>query len=192
MELLIRTASASDAKALADIYAPYVLETAITFEYEAPTTPVFAGRIEKTMERYPWLVAERGGELVGYAYLSAFHTRAAYDWAAETAIYLRMDQKRQGVGTVLYQTLEACARAQRILNLNACIAWPDREDEHLTRDSEKFHQRLGYRLVGEFRQCGYKFDRWYNMIWMEKHLGAHGVNPAPVLAFDEVRGGLGL
>ena len=74
-------------------------------------------------------------------------------------------------------------KGQHILNANACIAWPKQEDEYLTKDSEAFHRRLGYRLAGQFRQCGYKFGRWYNMIWMEKHLGPHPACPAAVEPF---------
>lgn len=75
---------------------------------------------------------------------------------------------------------------QHILNLNACIAYPETEDEHLNKDSVRFHTHLGYRMVGEFCQCGYKFDRWYNMVWMEKHIGAHPSNPAKVIWFSEL------
>ena len=73
-----------------------------------------------------------------------------------------------------------------VLNLNACIGYPEREDEYLTRNSARFHEHLGYRLVGEFHECGYKFGRWYG-IWMEKHLGAHPPVPAPVIPFPELR-----
>ena len=84
---------------------------------------------------------------------------------------------------MLYGALERALKKQNILNLYACIAWPEEEDEYLTKDSEAFHRRLGYRLAGEFRRCGYKFGRWYHMIWMEKHIGPHPDCPEAVVPF---------
>lgn len=182
----IRIAGPEDAAALLAVYAPYVAETAVTFEYEVPSLETFTRRIIRTLERYPYLAAERDGELLGYAYAGPFKERAAYDWAVETTVYIRRDGRRQGVGRALYGALERCLAAQGILNLNACIACPEREDEYLTRSSVEFHRRLGYRPVGEFRQCGYKFGRWYNMVWMEKHIGPHRPDQPPVRAFPEI------
>lgn len=183
----LRVATPDDAQALLDIYAPYVRETAITFEYDVPQAEEFAGRIRNTLRMYPYFVAQAGGRIMGYAYAGPFHARAAYQWAAETAIYVRRDGRRMGIGRTLYDALEGALRAQGILNLNACIAYPREEDEYLTRDSVLFHQRLGYRLVGEFHECGYKFGRWYDMVWMEKHIGEHLSPQPPVKRFDEVR-----
>ncbi len=104
----------------------------------------------------------------------------------ETSIYVSELQKGEGIGKALYKALEEQLSRQHILNLNACIAYPEPEDEHLTKDSVRFHTHLGYRMVGEFYQCGYKFDRWYNMVWMEKHIGAHPSNPAKVIWFSEL------
>lgn len=173
----IRIATLDDASSLIDIYAHYVKSTAITFEYDVPTTEEFKNRIEKTLTRYPYLVAERAGEIVGYAYAGAFHSRAAYQWGAETTIYVRHDKKKLGIGRELYEELERILRLQNILNVNACIACPELEDEYLTKNSVYFHKHLGYRLVGEFYKCGYKFNRWYNMVWMEKHIGEHTEKP---------------
>lgn len=186
-EICIRVANINDVEKLLRIYAPYVEKTAITFEYDVPSVEEFAARVRKVQEKYPYLVAEDGDEILGYAYLSAFHERAAYDWAVETSIYVDETKKRMGLGRMLYDALEMCARAQHILNLNACIAVPSkREDEHLTFDSVRFHDRLGYRMVGEFDRCGYKFAHWYNMVWMEKHIGNHTETPERVCKFSEV------
>ena len=186
MELRIRPAKPEDARALLAIYAPYVRDTAITFEYEVPSAEEFRERICRVQTRYPYLVAEADGAVVGYAYAGAFHARAAYDWAVETSIYVDRGKKRAGVGSRLYCALEECLKAQGILNLNACIAYPEREDEHLTRDSVAFHEKLGYRMVGQFHSCGYKFGRWYHMVWMEKLLGDHPDSPPRVKPFPEV------
>lgn len=188
----IRAACPEDAAGLLEIYAPYVTETAITFEYDIPTTEEFAGRIAQTLTRYPYLVAEDDqGHALGYAYAGVFHARPAYDWAVETSIYVRQEGRRQGVGRALYDALEQALAAQGILNLNACIAYPPGPDPHLTRDSVDFHQRLGYRMVGRFYSCGYKFHQWYDMVWMEKLIGPHQADQAPVLPFPQVRAALG-
>ncbi len=186
-DIRIRIASEADTEQILAVYAPYVEHTAITFEYEVPSAEEFSGRIRHVLQKYPYLAAEAGGEILGYAYVGAFNPRAAYDWAAETSIYVKMDQKRHGIGSRLYRSLENILREQGILNLNACIGYPEAEDEYLTWDSVKFHTKMGYRMVGEFQKCGYKFGRWYDMVWMEKQIGEHPAHPAPVRAFAEIR-----
>lgn len=183
----IRVATPQDAEALLAVYAPYVTDTAITFEYEVPSLTEFRERIRHTLERYPYLVMEQDGEILGYAYAGPFKERAAYDWAVETTIYVKQGMKKQGIGRKLYQALEDTLIRQNILNLNACIGYPTVEDEYLTRNSMEFHQHLGYRLVGQFYQCGYKFERWYDMVWMEKLVGEHGVEPVRVKPFPELQ-----
>lgn len=183
----IRVATPQDAEALLAVYAPYVTDTAITFEYEVPSLTEFRERIRHTLERYPYLVMEQDGEILGYAYAGPFKERAAYDWAVETTIYVKRGMKKQGIGRKLYQALEDTLIRQNILNLNACIGYPTVEDEYLTRNSMEFHQHLGYRLVGQFYQCGYKFGRWYDMVWMEKLVGEHGVEPVRVKPFPELQ-----
>ena len=167
----IRTATTADAQALLNIYAPYVEHTAITFEYDVPSAEEFASRIEYTLQKYPYLVAEENKRLLGYAYASPFHARPAYDWAVETSIYVNQNVKHRGIGRKLHDALENALREQGILNMNACIAYPPKEDEYLDKNSVEFHHHMGYRLVGEFYKCGYKFHRWYNMVWMEKLIG---------------------
>ena len=183
----IRPAVPEDACVLLSLYAPYVRETAITFEYEVPSQEEFAHRIQRTLERYPYLVAQAGDTVLGYAYAGPFQTRAAYQWSAETTIYLHPDMRGKGLGRTLYQALEQVLAAQQIQNLNACIAVPAQmPDPYLTQASASFHARLGYQLVGRFHQCGYKFGRWYDMIWMEKCLGEHPVRPPAVIPFPQL------
>lgn len=190
----IRVATPADAARCHEIYVPYVRDTAVTFEYEPPTFDAFRTRMAKTLERYPYLVAEKtdagahdgSALIVGYMYVSPFKERPAYDWAVETSIYVDRACRRGGVGRALHVAMERCLTAQGILNMEACIATTEVEDEHLTNDSWRFHERMGYRLVGEFRQCGYKYHRWYNMIWMEKHIAPHREDQPPVIPFPEV------
>jgi len=186
MDIQIRPAAPEDARSLLAVYAPYVEGTAITFEYEVPSVEEFRGRIGRTLARYPYIVAEQAGHIVGYAYAGPFHTRAAYGWAVETSIYVDMGKRHQGVGGRLHGALEAVLKVQGFLNMNACIATPQEEDEYLTLGSVRFHGHLGYRMVGEFTQVGYKFGRWYNMAWMEKTIGPHGAAVQPPLPFGEV------
>lgn len=184
--ITIRTAALDDAAALLAIYAPYVEQTAITFEYEVPSLEEFRGRIAHTLRRYPYLVAEENGEILGYAYTGPFGERAAYSWAVETSIYLRQDIRGKGLGKRLYQALEDVSRAQHVQSLYACIAYPDADDAHLSGNSVAFHAHLGYTTVGRFPHCGYKFGTWYNMTWMEKTLGDHAVPPAAFVPFPEL------
>ena len=186
-KLKIRLATKSDAKSILKIYAPYVEKTAITFEYDVPSLQEFEKRIEKTLKKYPYLVAEFDGKIAGYAYASSFKERAAYVWAVETSIYIDKKLKRMGIGKKLYSVLEEILKKQNILNLNACIAFADVEDDFLKNDSVFFHEKSGYSMVGKFHNCGYKFGKWYSMIWMEKFLGEHSENPKPVKWFSQLQ-----
>ena len=186
-EIKIRPATEADAAEILNIYAPYITDTAITFEYDVPTLEEFTGRIRHTLEKYPYLVAVRDSEIIGYAYAGAFYGRAAYDWSAETTIYVKKGCSHSGVGKLLYQELETALKAQNIINLYACIGYPEIEDKYLTKNSAQFHAHLGYRMVGEFYHCGYKFNRWYNMVWMEKLLDPEIKHPKPIKWMEENR-----
>lgn len=187
MAVQLRVAAPEDAAALVDIYAPYVRDTAITFEYDVPSVAEFAGRIAHVLEKFPYLVAENDGEIVGYAYAGAFHPRAAYQWCVEMSVYVKQDVRRMGVGRKLYDAMETILKLQRLTNVEACIAVPGTPDAHLTMDSVRFHEKMGYRMVGAFHQCGYKFDTWYDMVWMEKHIGEHVHPQPPMLRFETVK-----
>ena len=176
----IREADVADAARLLEIYAYYVQNTAITFEYDVPSLSEFQRRIRNTKRRYPYLVIERDGVIRGYAYAGPFVGRAAYDWSCELSIYLDRAARKRGLGRRLYEALDARLREMGILNLYACIGYPEEEDEYLTRNSADFHAHLGFATVGEFHNCGYKFGRWYHMIWMEKLIGAHQAAQPPV------------
>ena len=171
--MIIRNAVPQDAKALLKIYEPYVENTAISFECDIPSEEEFKKRIENTIKKYPYLTAENDNQILGYAYAGAFYGRAAYDWSVETTIYLAPDAQKKGVGRTLYEVLEEKLKDMGIKNLYACIAYPENEDEYLDKNSALFHEHMGYKEVGKFYKCGYKFNRWYSMIWMEKIIGEH-------------------
>lgn len=186
MNITIRKASPSDASQILEIYAFYVKNTAISFECKVPSVEELAARIENTLKKYPYFVAQVDKEIVGYTYAGSFKSQAAYDWSVETSIYIKEKNRRGGIGAMLYKRLEDALKKQGILNLNACIAYTDVEDAHLTNDSVAFHETFGYQQVAQFHACGYKFNHWYDMVWMEKMLGEHLVNQPKVKAFREI------
>lgn len=172
--LTIRPATPADAPRMLEIYAWYVEHTAITFEYDAPGPDEFAGRVEATTRRYPWLALEEGGTLLGYAYAGPLYRRAAYSWSCEASIYLDRGAHGRELGRKLYAALEDELRRRGMRNLYACVAVPsDGEDEYLTFASARFHEKLGFTEAGRFHRCGYKFGRWYDVAWFEKVIGAH-------------------
>lgn len=178
--MTIDKVTVADAGELLKIYAPYVEDTAISFEYLVPSIEEFKNRIENISAKYPYIKAVESNEIVGYAYADTFKGREAYDWSVETTIYVRKDCKRMGIGRELYSRLEQSLRTMGIRNMNACIAIPVEEDEHLNDDSFNFHKTMGFSLVGHFHNSGYKFNRWYDMIWMEKIIGSHDKKPETV------------
>lgn len=169
-----------DAEQILAIYAPYIRDTAISFERTVPTLSEFRDRIERISSLFPYIKAVDGGEILGYAYANKFKDREAYDRSVEVTIYVRQDCRRMGVGRLLYEELEKSLSGMGILNMNACIAITGDADEHLTNDSLYFHEKMGFRLVGTFHNSGYKFGTWYDMIWMEKIIGEHTKNPEEV------------
>lgn len=180
----LRTVTPGDAQQLLSIYAPYVEETAISFEYDVPSLGEFRSRIENVLQKYPYLAAEdASGRLLGYAYTHTFIARESYDHSAETTIYIDRELRRSGLGKNLYAALEQLSLAMRIYNLYACIGEPIVPDEYLTDNSIRFHEHLGFRRIGVFERCGYKFGRWYNMVWAEKLLAAHPAQPGAILPF---------
>jgi len=183
----IRIAEPGDAEAIRSIYAPYVADTAITFEYDIPDVQEFQRRIENTLERYPYLVALEQGNVIGYAYAGPFRPRAAYQHSVEASIYVDRKQTGKGVGRILYTELEKILLRQNVYVMYACITATEREqDEHLTDKSILFHEHLGYILAGRFFHCGYKFDKWYSMIWMEKRIGEQPDHPEAFLPYPDL------
>ena len=246
MRIKLRLATPQDVEALLEIYAPYVKQTAISFEYDVPGAAEFGGRIEQMLQRYPYLLAyvsdEAAGanderdenfkisasaagagseilranearnrasgaakqnsanlivaakqsganlkpnQILGYAYASVFKERAAYDWSAESSVYVSQNMRALGIGRLLYGALQRALKAQNIVDMNACIAYGD--DEYLNDASVRFHERMGFRFVGRFERCAYKFGRWYDMAWMQKPIGEHLQNQPAMRPFARFR-----
>lgn len=184
---MIRIAGEDDWEELLEIYAYYVEQTAVTFEYEVPPATEFRERIQRTLRRHPYLISEKDGRITGYAYAGPFKERRAYDWSVETTIYIAKDARGHGIGRELYTALEGALALQNVINLNACIAYPDPEDEYLTKNSVLFHEHMGYCHAGRFHKFGYKFGRWYDIVWLEKCISSHPDRPSEVMDFCDIR-----
>lgn len=160
---MIRIALETDIPAILEIYAPYVRETTVSFEYEVPSLEAFSQRFSEITGQFPWLVWEEAGVILGYAYASRPFTRAAYSWCAEPSIYLRPEARGKGIGKALYAALENLLLEQGYQVLYSLITGENSA-------SVRFHRKLGYTVCVEFPNCGFKFGRWLSLIWMEKRL----------------------
>jgi phosphinothricin acetyltransferase len=161
--LRIRSAAASDAPALLAIYAPYVEGTVVSFETVVPNVDEFAGRISKSTARWAWLVAERDGACLGYAYGSAHRERAAYRWSVETSAYVAASARRQGVGKALYLALFDALAARGYCNAYAGMTLPNDA-------SAALHRSVGFEPIGVFRRVGFKFGAWHDVAWAQRRL----------------------
>ena len=176
---MIRLATQTDIPAILSIYGPYVQNTAISFEYSVPTLEEFTERFLGITTRFPWLVWEENGQVLGYAYASLPFGRAAYRWVAASSIYLAPEAQGNGIGTKLYAALEAILAELGYRKTYAIITSDN-------PGSLRFHEKAGFRLIGEFPDCGVKFQKLYSIVWMEKDLNFEEIPkdfPKPV---DEI------
>ena len=165
---MIRLATEADIPAILDIYGPYILDTAISFEYSIPTLEEFTNRFRDITARFPWLVWEEDGEILGYAYASLPFGRAAYRWCAASSIYLAPQAQGRGIGRKLYEALEAILAEQGYRKTYAIITSDN-------PGSLCFHEHTGFRFLAEFPDCGIKFNKLYSVVWMEKSLNPDGI-----------------
>ena len=172
MSFAIRPATANDASAIADIYAPIVRETHLSAELDAPSADEMAARIAAPTT-HAWLVAGSGNRIAGYAYATQFRTRLAYQWCSETSVYIHADFRRTGVGRLLYADLLDRLRAANFRHAVAVIALPN-------PPSVAFHDKLGFVPVGVFPKICYKLGRWYDIGWWRLPLIADGGPPSPI------------
>ena len=160
---MLRIATEKDIPEILDIYAPYVLNSTATFEYDVPCRKEFLQRFFTITAQFPWLVWEEEGQILGYAYASAPYERAAFRWCAEPSVYLRPEAQGRDIARKLYTALEWILEKQGYQVLYALIT----DENH---PSLRFHEKMGYRQMVRFPDCGFKFDRWLGLIWMEKRL----------------------
>lgn len=173
---MIRLANEADIPAILDIYSPYVLHTAVSFEYSVPTLQEFTERFRNITAQFPWLVWEEDGMILGYAYGSLPFGRAAYRWCAASSIYLAPRIQGKGIGSRLYAALEAVLAEQGYRKTYAIITSDN-------PGSLRFHEKNGFRFLAEFPDCGIKFHKLYSVVWMEKTLKSGeipGFSPKPV------------
>ena len=170
MSLTIRLASPEDAGWIADLYAPIVRDTVVSFELEPPDATEMARRIALTLALHPWLVAEREDRPVGYAYASRHRTRAAYNWSCDVSVYVAPEAHRQHVGTALYARLLDILKAQGFRNAFAGIALPNPA-------SIALHERMGFLPLGTYTRVGYKLGAWHDVGWWQKILADDAGQP---------------
>jgi phosphinothricin acetyltransferase len=175
----IRRAKVEDARALLDIYAPYVTDTPVTFETEVPSLTEFSGRIRSVSGDYPYLVCERDGTPIGYAYAHRYKERAAYQWDAELSVYLSGESHGKGLGKSFYTALIEILRLQNIKNVYGCVLCPN-------ESSERLHESFGFMRVGVFRSTGYKCGAWRDVVWFEKQIAPYELEPEPFRSIQTV------
>ena len=175
---MLRIATEADIPAMLDIYRPYVLNTTITFEYDVPTVEEFTHRFRQITARFPWLVWEEEGRILGYAYGSAPFARAAYSWCAEDSVYLEPEARGRGIGRRLLTGLETVLAMQGFQVIYAIVT---QENEN----SLAFHSRMGYRPAGYYEACGFKFGRWLSVRWLEKRLKSSEIPDSMPIPWNE-------
>lgn len=176
---VLHEAEEKDAESILAVYAPYVRETTITFEYEVPSCEEFRERMRNIMEVYPYLVCEAEGRPAGYAYAHRYHERAAYQWDAELSVYVDGAYTGRGIGRALYTALMNILKLQHVRNVYGLVTSPN-------PPSEVLHRAMGFRLSGVSEKTGYKLGKWVDVACFEKAIGSRAGEPEPLLTFAQV------
>lgn len=175
MDLTLRLARPDDTHGIEAIYAPYVVETTISFETVAPSAGEMARRLAKVMPTYPWLVADQDGTVAGYAYAGPHNDRAAYDWSVDVSAYVSPRHHRRGLGRALYTALFGILRAQGFHRAFAGITLPNPASAGL-------HEAMGFTPVGVYHETGWKHGTWRDVGWWERGLAVDGGGVSPPAA----------
>lgn len=162
-----------------EIYAPYIEKTAVTFEYTVPTVDEFSKRIASVTKKYPWIVYEENGVILGYAYAMEEYSRAAFQWTVESSVYVSENAVGKGIGTLLYKTLLSILKKQNFCICTALITYGNKA-------SVKMHEKLGFEYIAERKNIGFKFEEWQSLIIMEKKLNDFSVPPKPVIPIGDL------
>jgi L-amino acid N-acyltransferase YncA len=168
----IRFANEEDCQRILEIYAPYILDSAISFETEVPTLEDFKTRFQEITAKYPWIVFEEDNQIIGYAYASSHRSRCAYGWSCEVTVYIDEKHHKRGIGTQLYEALFPILKAQGFYNLFAGVTQPN-------EGSNTIHKRLGFQEIGTYRNIGYKFGKWHDVSWYQLEVNSGGVPTVP-------------
>ncbi len=188
MSVSLRVAAAADSAPIAEIYAPIVARTTISFEIEPPDATEIARRIVTGTAQWPWLVAD-DGVVAGYAYASQHRARAAYRWSVDVSVYVAERARRTGVGRRLYRALFAILGEQGYYGAFAGVTLPNEA-------SQALHRAMGFIPVGVYRNVGYKLGAWHDVAWWQYTLREPTVGvtePVPFAALrDEIASIIGL
>lgn len=172
----VRLVEPGDATAIAEIYRPYVLETAISFETDAPSPETMQERISRASENFPWLAYEKEGAVLGYAYAAPWKDRSAYQWSVETSVYVRQGHHGQGIGRALYKDLLQRLKDQGRVNVIGGIALPN-------EGSVALHESMGFKPVARFKEVGFKFGQWWDVGYWQLQFPKRE-NPKPPFESD--------
>lgn len=181
----IRLATEADSTSILEIYAPFIKDTVITFEYEVPTLSEFSKRMADIQKKYPWLVCEVNDSIVGYAYASQFNERAAYDWSVDFSIYIKPEYHKKNIGKALYTALSQLLRLQGYCNAYAGVTLPNIK-------SESLHESFGFKPVGVYHNAGYKFGNWCDVKWFELKIQEYFKTPITPKTINEISNTAGL
>ena len=174
-----RRATEEDVVSILAIYAPYVTDSAITFEYDVPSEEEFRQRIRTISAEYPYFVCESDGQIIGYAYAHRHMERAAYQWNAEISIYIRQGFTGKGLGKTICQALIDLLRLQGIRNVFSCVTIPNERSAHL-------HHSMEFSTEGIFQNAGYKCGKWQTIAWFRKNIAPYSNEPAPFLPISRI------
>lgn len=172
----VRCAESSDVNVILNIYAPFVKNTIITFEYTVPALAEYRDRIENTLKAYPFLVCEDTDQIIGFAYADRYKSRTAYDWDTELSIYMAPGYTGKGLGSRLYNTLMEILACQNVVNVYGCLALPN-------SSSERLHHALGFDCLGKFPNAGYKHGMWVDTVWYGRSIAPCETPAKPFIPF---------
>jgi len=175
----IRLATEADSASILEIYAPFITDTVITFEYEVPTVADFGKRITNIQKKYPWLICEVNDSVVGYAYASEYMQRKAYDWSVDFTIYIKPQYHRKKIGKALYFALFELLILQGYYNAYAGITLPNIK-------SESLHHSFGFKPIGVYQNVGYKFGNWHDVKWFQLKIQNYSNSPLTPKIIDEI------
>lgn len=178
-KIKMRLATEEDSSSILKIYAPFVTDTSVTFEYEVPSEIEFEDRIKSIQKKYPWIVCEINNDIVGYAYASPFNERTAYDWSVDLSIYVNPEYHGRKIGKALYYALIEILKLQGFYNAVSLVTIPNKKSEIL-------HKSFGFKEIGIYKNIGYKFNSWYDVKWYGLKIREHDTIPKKIKSMNMI------